>query len=581
MIIDTRWIVGQEPIRCDVCIAGAGPAGIVLATELARAGKDVVLLESGGTRFEAKTNDLNKGQVTAPDAHGPLEDYRRRRLGGAATAWGGRCAPFDAIDFEYRPFVPNSGWPFGKSHIDPYCARAHAYLELGAYTYDPCQALPSPACEREMIPGFISDDVTAESMYLFSPPTDLGMRYRPDLAASRRVRVYLYANCLEIVTNPEGTRVDRVDAGAMNGKRIAVSAKHYVLAAGGLEVTRLLLASNRVHTAGIGNQHDLLGRYYMCHMVHHLEVEFTSGDVVWDYEKTRDGAYCQRTISVTDAKQPTLGLLNHRARIEHPLIGDPAHKNGVLSAAFLAKWMMRTGFMTRYLSPSMGTLSRGVVNLETPDRRDAARRTLRSHALNVLFDFPTVLRFSKRWIKERILSARKLPSVVLQNKANVYTLRIDAEQVPNPDSRVTLCGDTDVFGQRRLRVDWRFTETDLRSLARTAEAIGQALWRSGAGKVRSIPPVEPKATGGHHIGTTRMATSASRGVVDENCRVHGVGNLFIASSSVFPTSSYANPTLMVLALAIRLSDHLLTEPLHSPLDVARSAEMSIPSPPAA
>jgi choline dehydrogenase-like flavoprotein len=556
MIIDAREGVGEERIHCDVCVVGGGPAGIVVATELARNARQVVLLESGGTRFETKTHDLNRGSVTDRDVHGPLEDYRRRRLGGASTAWGGRCAPFDAIDYETRAYVPNSGWPFGKSAIDPYCARAGVYLELGDATYDAQEALPPAARMQEMIPGLSSDDVTTSSLYLFSPPTDFGARYRRDLIASSNARVYLHANCLEIVTSAEGARVDRIEAGTMNGRRFSVSAKHYVLASGGLEVARLMLASNRVSANGIGNQHDLLGRYYMCHMIHHLEVQLESDEVVWDYEKTLAGTYCQRTISVKQDKHRSFELLNHRARIEHPPIGDATHKNGVLSVAFLAKTLMRTNLLSKHLSPVAGTLSRGVIDAGTPEEPGAARRRLASHASNVARDFPNVLRFSRRWITERMLSDRKLPSIVLRSATNTYTLRLDAEQVPNPESRVTLTNDTDVFGQRRLNVDWRYTALDAQSLARAAALIGEAISRSGAGKVRSLAPVHPKATGGHHIGTTRMATSALRGVVDENCRVHGVGNLFIASSSVFPTSSYANPTLMVLALAIRLSDHL-------------------------
>jgi choline dehydrogenase-like flavoprotein len=148
-----------------------------------------------------------------------------------------------------------------------------------------------------------------------------------------------------------------------------------------------------------------------------------------------------------------------------------------------------------------------------------------------------------------------LPSVVLESKTNRYTLRIDAEQAPSPESRVTLGDDRDAMGERRLHVAWRHTTLDAESLLRTSELFDQGLRRSGIGRARSVPqPLQ--ATGGHHIGTTRMATDPSAGVVDENCRVHGLANVYVASSSVFPTSGYANPTLTILALAIRLGDHL-------------------------
>lgn len=559
MIKDALQYTGQDPIRSDICIVGGGPAGIVLAIELARSGKHVTVLESGGTKFNASLNDLNRGEVTDFHTHGPLEDYRRRCLGGATTSWGGRCVPFDGVDFDSRSFVPNSGWPIGKSDLDPYYARAHTYLELGEYTYNAREALLPGSCERKMIPDFTSPELTMESIYRFSMPTNFGQRWRRDLISSPRINVFLNANCLEISTNREGTCVERMIVGTTNGKRLQFLAHYYILAAGGLEVTRLLLASNRVHLNGIGNQNDLLGRYYMCHLTHHFEVEFHSSGVIWDYEKSREGVYCQRTVSVPAEKQLRLELLNHRARIEHPPIADPCHNNGVLSAAYLSKWILRNKKISKYLSPRMGTFSRGVIDLESPEKRDWARRNLLAHSRNVLTDFPAVLRLTKRWLKERVFSERKLPSLVLGNEADIYTFRIDAEQVPNPESRVTLNENLDAFGQRRIKVNWRYTETDTRSLARTAEEIGRVLTASGAGTARSIPAVDAKATGGHHCGTTRMASSASQGVVDANCRVHGVGNLFIASSSVFPTSSYANPTLTIVGLAIRLADYLVRE----------------------
>lgn len=556
MIIDVRKYPGDPALRCDVCIVGAGPAGIVVARELAKAGKDVILLESGGLTFEKRAHDLNRGEVADAHTHSPLEDYRRRRLGGATTSWGGRCVPFDTIDYEPRPFVPESGWPFDKAHIDPYHTRACAYLELGDDAFRVRDALPPPARDREMVPGLHSDEIDTDSLYLFSPPTDFAAAHRRELDASERVRLYLHANCLKIVRDCESRSVESIEAGEAGGPRLTVHARQFVLAAGGLEVTRLLLASGDLLPRGADDSLDLVGRYYMCHIVHHLEVEFASADVIWDYEKTRAGAYCQRTISVTEQGQRALGLLNHRARIEHPPIADPAHRNGVLSTAYLVKRMLSNRLLANRIRPMLGTLSRGVVEVRDAGGTEPARPSVVAHARNLVTDLPQVVRFSNRWLRERILSERKLPSMVLRNQANLYTLRIDAEQCPNPNSRVTLGEERDALGQRRLKVDWRHTEADVRNLARTSEIIGRALESSGAGKVRPGAPVDPQATGGHHIGTTRMGTSASRGVVDENCRVHGLDNLYIASSSVFPTCSYANPTLMVLSLAIRLSDHL-------------------------
>jgi choline dehydrogenase-like flavoprotein len=551
MISDAAGL-SVEGERTEVCIVGAGPAGIVLAIELAREGKNVLLLESGGARFETSTHDLNRGEVLDRHGHGPLETYRRRLLGGASTSWGGRCAPFDPIDYETRDFVPHSGWPIGPEEMEPYYRRAGAYLDLGANTFDRREALTDPGRARQMLPGLDDPDLEESSLYLFSPPTNFYCRYGPILAASRRVRVLTHANCCELVTNDEGTEIDHLVAVDANGRRFPVRARQYVLAAGGLEVTRLLLASDRRHPGGIGNGADLLGRFYMCHLTHRMELAGLPEGVVWDYERTREGSYCQRTLAVPAVRQWELGLLNHRARVEHPPIEDPGHKNGVLSAAFLTKWLLRCGPIGRYFSPRMGALSRGVV----ADATGAAGPRLGAHVLNVAADLGSVARFGRRWLSERLMSELKLPSMVLESTTGTYTLRIDAEQAPNPSSRVTLGDDLDAFGQRRLRVDWRVTDLDVSNLTRTTEVIGRALERSGCARLKPAAPLELKATGGHHIGTTRMAADPSRGVVDPDCRLHGVGNLHVASSSVFPTSSYANPTLMVLALTIRLADRL-------------------------
>jgi choline dehydrogenase-like flavoprotein len=547
MIRDLAALPVDEHISSDVVIVGAGPAGIALARELDAAGLEVVLLESGGRGFERATHDLNRGEVDDAEAHGPLEAYRRRCFGGATAAWGGRCAPFDEVDFEARPHVPASGWPITRADLDPFYEQAHDYCELGPFRYSARAALPAPARHRPLIPGLSAEELTTDQLYLFSPPTDFGARFAAELGASRRLRVYLHADCRRLATNREGTAVTRVEAASLSGRRLVVSARRVVLAAGGLEVTRLLLRSTDVHAGGLGNHAGLLGRFYMCHLVHRFEVEVASPDLVWDYERTTHGAYCQRTLAVRPERQQELGLLNHRARFEHPDIADPTHRNGVLSAAYLAKSLLASPLVGDRAYRA-GALSRGVL------RRDQARAGgVVAHLGNVARDAGGVLRFGQRWMAERVLGRRKLPSIALRSASGVYTLRLDAEQAPSFSSRVTLGDERDAFGGRRLHVAWRSSELDAASALRASALIGAALERCGAGRVRRAPAFTPEATGGHHAGTTRMAASPSRGVVDEACRVHGLANLYIASASVFPTSSYANPTLTVLALALRLA----------------------------
>jgi choline dehydrogenase-like flavoprotein len=551
MIVDACQLPEQYAIKCDICIVGAGAAGITVAHELLGSGKTVVLLESGGTRLEPRIQDLYKGQVVDPSKHGRLDLYRQRRFGGTTAVWGGRCAPFDDIDFEGRPYVPYSGWPIRKADLDPYYSRAHAYCDLGAYEYDALTALPhSPI---EMIPGFRSGDVRTNRLWRFSLPTNFAKTFGGTLRKSKDVTVYLHANCLRIRAHRNGTAVDHLECASSPARKFTVRANQYVLAAGGLEVTRLLLASDDVHAQGLGNSRDLVGRFYLSHLTGDLgEVHFVpkGGPVVWNYERTPDRVYCRRSISVAEERQRSDQLLNFRATLSHSPIEDPGHGNGVLSSMYLIK-----KYLVRRIPPEYSRSLSGMAPVQRAFE----------HLGNIMKDSPNVMRFSSAWIRQRILPKRKLPSVVFESKANKYTLHFDSEQSPNIDSRVKLSNSTDIFGIRRLTVDWRFANLDVQSVVRSCQLISKAFERSDIGRMTFRPEWMADqigascSVGSHHIGTTRMASSPVQGVVDEDCRVHGIANLYIASSSVFPTSGIANPTLTIVALAIRLANKLRSQ----------------------
>ena len=549
MIIDARQLPSDHIIECDVCIVGAGAAGITLAHELRDAGMEVVLLESGGVRLEADTQDLDKGDVVGPNCHPPLHQFRQRRLGGTTNVWSGGCVPFDAVDFETRSHVPYSGWPISKSDLDPYYARAHVYCELGEYAYDVTDALADQP--KSMIPDLHSEELALDHLRRFSPPTNFRKAYVAALKKSSNIKIYLHANCLKIVTNQAGTIVNHLKVACLDGNEFLVQARHYVLAAGCLEVTRLLLLSDHVQPGGLGNAYGMVGRFYMSHIhgkVAEVQITPRNGAAIWDYERTAEGVYCRRMIRINEEKQLERKLLNFSAILSAPALDNPQHKNGVLSTKYLANLLISR------IAPA--------TNATVIDLLDqAGPRYLPNHLRNVILDFPHLLRFSGTWVSRNILSNRKFLSVGLKDKSNVYTLEIDAEQAPNPYSRVALSHKKDRFGHRRLKVDWQITDLDVQSVLASCQLIEQALSRSGVGRMRMAPDLMSSSTlnkpmGGHHIGTTRMAREPSLGVVDENCRVHGVNNLHIASSSVFPTSGYANPTLTIIALAIRLADRL-------------------------
>jgi choline dehydrogenase-like flavoprotein len=546
MIMDARHLAAGSALRCDICIVGSGAAGLTLAHALRHSGLDIILLEAGGEKFRSGAQDPYKGQVADPAHHGALHEYRHRRLGGTTAVWGGRCAPFAEIDFECRPHVPHSGWPLSKPQLDPFYERANIYCQCGEYAYDATQALSGAG---DWIRGFRSDDVDASGIWRFSPPTHFGKVYRQELAASPNVRILLHANCLRLLCTENGSAVESVEAASAPGRTFCVTARRVVLACGGLEVARLLLTSDQVHPNGIGNDYELVGRFYISHMTGDAgEVEIAGGGpALWAYEQTRDGVYCRRALTISAAAQRRERLLNFRAILSHSPVADPRHGSGVLSAMYLMKRCL-----ARRIPPEYSRAFSQMRSLEQ----------VAAHCHNIGTDALSLARFSLLWARKRLLASRKLPSVMIPNHSGIYTLHFDAEQRPNRESRVTLCAHRDAFGIPRLRVDWRFTSDDVSSVARSCRLIGNELERTGAGRLLFDPDeaaehvAEEAAVGSHHIGTARMSSSPREGVVDSDCRVYGMRNLFIASSAVFPTSGFANPTLTIVALAIRLADHL-------------------------
>lgn len=558
MIIDARKLPSSTLIKGKICIVGGGAAGITLAKELSTSFSDIILLESGGKHLEADTQNLYRGEILDPN-HGALHEQRQRQLGGTTNVWGGRCAPFDSIDFTARSYVPDSGWPISKQDLDPYYQKAHDYCELGRYTYDVQQAIGIDA--PEMIPGWNASEISTNQLWLFSPPTNFKNQYQQFLKKSSKITTYLHANCLKIKTNHEGNTIDSLECASLDKNYFMVRAQTYILAMGCLEVTRLLLLSNEIHQRGLGNQHDLVGRFYMGHISGDVgQVTFTprQGKVIWDYEKTKDGVYARRAIAIRSEIQQKQQLMNLRAILTYPEMANPNHGNGILSAMYLVKSLLLLKQISRiYYSNKLDT--------------SELTKTLGSHLQNILGDIGNLSNFSYRWLTQRLLSRRQIPSVVLGSKSNTYTLHFDAEQSPNYNSRVMLGNEVDAFGLNRLRVDWRYTDRDLQNVIRCYELIAKTLETTKAGRLQFNPMEMPDlikqnlGVGSHHIGTTRMADSPHQGVVDKNCKVHGIHNLYIASSSVFPTSSYANPTLTIIAIALRLATHLKhfsTKPIH-------------------
>lgn len=550
MIYSAGDIVRDAVIQAEICIIGGGPAGITLALSLAASGRDILLLESGGFDPTDETQALNAGEVADETVHSPADKYRPRCLGGATSIWGGRCVPFDAIDFDTRPWIDHSGWPIGYEDVLRYYPEANALCEAGEFEYD--ARLATSGGMRPLMLGFAPRHFDVNGIERFSCPTNFGQRYQARLRAASNVRVLLQATVTHVRAARDGSRIASVDVRNSKDIGFSIVADQFVLAMGGIETSRLLLTSDDVQVKGLGNTNDLVGRFYMSHIagtIGSLQVD-GSRDAIWHgYDVSADGIYCRRRMSLRSDVQAALGLSNSVFRLHHPRIADPRHRTGPLSAIFLAQNFISYEYAKRLVS-------------ETPP---APRIWLR-HGLNTVSDPISTVKFLGHWLRDRTLAERKFPSVIIRPRANLFSLDFHAEQVPNPDSRIGLASATDKFGNRQVRIDWRHSRQDVETIERSFELLQEDFAEHATGRL-TLAPEETNieavvrrdgAYGGHHIGTCRMGASASSGVVNRDGKVFGMTNLYVAGSATFPTSSQANPTLTIVALALRLAEHLGT-----------------------
>ncbi len=559
---DIRAPGSMAEIEADLAVVGAGPAGIVIALELARADHRVVLLESGGMDFDPAVQRL--GDTVGEDRyHVEMSLATRRQVGGASNLWGGRCVPFDPIDFEPRPLVGDTCWPVSYDEIWQYHARACEWCRCGGAVFE-AGGVPELA-GRMIVPGFVDGEVRASALERWSLPTNFGRVYRSALADSPSLRLETGLTCTEIVPRPSddsGWSVDHLAARRNDGQSVAVRAARYVIAAGGLESTRLLLASTRERPEGIGNHSGHLGRWYMAHVEARVaRVRFTTppSETIYGHERDADGVYVRRRLTFAPETQLEQRLPNIAMWLVNPEVGDASHRSGILSFVYL---MLRSP-LGRYF------LAEGIRQAHIRTTRPT---TVRAHLRNVLRDLGPATAFALTFGYRRFVHrGRKVPGFFVRSAANVYPLLYHGEHLPHWESFVEPTAERDALGMPRLRTHLHFDEDDVRSVRRAHEALDQALRRQGLGRVELLyddveTAVREQLFGGYHqAGTTRMSALPEDGVVDRDLAVHGFQDLFVASSSTFPTSSQANSTFTLIAFALRLADHLAGEFAHKPL----------------
>src|SRR5947209_14494533 len=328
MFEDAEKLPSGLAITADLCIVGAGTAGISLALQFAGTKLKVLLIESGGIRETDETRALYQGEVSSPLYHPPLDRGRHRVFGGSTLTWTGRCVPYDPIDFEERPWIEHSGWPISFDDVARYYPAATKLLEAGDFIYSATNAIPGGM--RPMIRGFTPKEFSLDTIERFSCPTNFGARYGHRLASSGNVHVILNASCVKLETSPDGTGITKCVLRTLNGKQLEVEAKQNVLAMGGMEIPRLLLASkNEIFPNGLGNSYDNVGRYYMSHIGGIIgALAFTvPRDTIWHgFERAWDGVYCRRRIAITPEAQRRLGIGNAVFRLQYPDPADYRHR---------------------------------------------------------------------------------------------------------------------------------------------------------------------------------------------------------------------------------------------------------------
>ncbi|MES0489433.1 MAG: GMC family oxidoreductase [Leptospirales bacterium] len=538
MLLDAREVPRNSILETDICIIGGGIAGLTIAQEFIIKESNtsvkhnrqtrVMILESGGEEIDERTQELYSGKFQIRDFTGQtisrdsyLTSSRSRRLGGSGNHWGGRCLILDDIDFEKRDWLPYSGWPFSKKELNPYYNRACDLLQIPNYDYN---------IYKNRSPYIIGDNskVTTKMMHYSPLAARNGDQYdsfKKKVADSKKIKVYLYANVTQILTNKNDNKVSRVRVQCLpigeNRNKVEnsfqVKAKKFILATGGIENARLLLLSNQKYKNGLGNRNGLVGRFFMEHL--------------WFSDKTH--IYFSRQKDLRFYEEDSEKIYTQKQT-----------KRGILS---LNKKTQEQNKLLNFL---------GEISLTRREGSDLFRSFIRN-----IYDTDNLMHIKEK--KDFF-------------DGHLRGLRVaGGEKSPDPRSRLTLGSERDLLGQKKVNLSMQINKRDYEYIEKTLQIIGQELGKAGEGRVRwpgfiSQPDQQKKkkqiaellqtvGLPSHHMGTTRMHTDPRYGVVDENCLVHGISNLYVAGSSVFPTCGFANPTLTLTALAIRLADYIKTK----------------------
>jgi choline dehydrogenase-like flavoprotein len=491
--MDARSVPAGTTIETDLAIIGGGPTGIALALALANTPIRILMLESGDANYNATTQALYAGKETGVP-YIKLDAGRLRYLGGSSNHWGGYCRPLDAIDFEERSWLPYSGWPFGREALDPYFARAQSLVEAGPFIYDdPAKwtaalGAPIPVGQGGVYTTYFQFSKQRDSIL----PTHFGERYSDDLKQVNNLNLMLHANVTSLRLAHNASSLDHLDVATLSGRHFTVKPKYAVVALGGIENARLLLASNDVMKPGVGNANDLVGRFFA----------------------------------------------------DHPIPGETA--TIVVFNGNIAPYYQRP------YNANPDTIVRAAFSPTDRFKRD-------NHVLGALVTIENEIQLDGLGQAAVATTASQLG--IDASAMRAYMLGCGLEVAPDPDRRLTLTTERDHLGMPRLQLDMRLDDAVFAGYHKIIVELGRQLLANRSGMIRINRHERDEWLrvmdwGNHHMGATRMHSDPKKGVVDANSQIHGIGNLYVAGSSIFPTYSASNPTMNSIALTLRLADHL-------------------------
>jgi len=522
--INAIKIYDDMHLKAQVCIMGAGVAGITMASEFAKMGIQVVLLDAGGENYDKKTQYDARANSVSPN-YPDTKMSRMRMLGGTSNHWSNNTSPLSKIDFEKRDGLPNSGWPIRKSDLDEFYPRAAVYCGTGDDGYD----LDYWHKKFNITPTIDSENNDGLNLSIAKasvPPTKFFKVHGEKLVDSPFITIITFAQVTGVKYSKQDKTIGVAEFTTMSGGRHTVEADEFVMAFGGIENGRMLRHFNTKHNNELGNQNDCVGRYFMDHPT-------------------------LRAAQVFSPDENKFSMFSG--------VMDKDYKRFVLNFFELSENKLRSEQLTNIRMPlqraSRQQMSEGISSFHLLKQRLSGKDVSGSF-FNDLTNIAMDIDIVADTVSRKKFNQPLFDSV---NDFHGFQVPLMMEQTASRDNMISLSNKKDRFGIPLLNVNWNLHDSDKKRLWRGLNVFANEIGAAQLGRVRVL---EERASrlfsdqlgfGHHHMGTTRMSTTPENGVVDSDQLVFGTRNFSIAGSSVFPTGGHVPPTLTISAMSIRLS----------------------------